>query len=280
MVDVRDSFAVLPDDSELLNTEIIRHSISKYSNSRITRFEILNQTLSTNTILLERAQEACIDGNVLMAEFQSGGRGRQGCSWISPFAKNIALSIGVRLDCAPTRISPLSLAIGVVVAEALESIGVGFPQLKWPNDILIDLGKVGGILVELVHISRPVELIVGLGVNVGGGAIVSAHVGNRVADVADYVSNPVRNLLTAELIDRTFLACREFNVKGFSAFREKWLERDAFIGEAVIANVGGKLLEGIDLGVDEEGALMLAVDGEIHKIIGGEVSLRSDEYPS
>lgn len=127
--------------------------------------DVVDETGSTNADLLARAEGgADIDGSVLFAEYQSAGRGRHGRQWSAPPRTQVALSVGVGGASVPR---PgwgwLTLAVGVAVADTLAALGVD-AGLKWPNDVLVDGGKLAGILAE-VAAPTPV-IVVGLGLNV------------------------------------------------------------------------------------------------------------------
>jgi BirA family biotin operon repressor/biotin-[acetyl-CoA-carboxylase] ligase len=132
----------------------------------LRRLDVVETTGSTNADLLARhAAGEDIDGAVLIAEHQSAGRGRLGRSWSTPPRSQIALSVGVAASgVAPSAWGWLPLLTGVAVTDAVHAITGIEPGLKWPNDILVGAGKLGGILAE-VAAPDPV-IVVGLGLNV------------------------------------------------------------------------------------------------------------------
>jgi BirA family biotin operon repressor/biotin-[acetyl-CoA-carboxylase] ligase len=130
------------------------------------RLDVVAETGSTNADLLDRsAAGEDIDGSVLLAEYQSAGRGRHGRSWSSPPRTQIALSVGVDGSSVPRNgWGWLPLATGVAVADALDAVAGVPARLKWPNDLLVDGGKLAGILAE---VAAPAStIVVGLGLNV------------------------------------------------------------------------------------------------------------------
>lgn len=130
----------------------------------IRRLDVVESTGSTNADLLARhAAGEDIDGAVLVAEHQSAGRGRQGRSWSTPPRSQIALSLGVDVSgLQPAAWGWLPLLTGVAVVDAVHATTGLRPGLKWPNDVLLGEGKLGGILAEM---AGPV-VVVGLGLNV------------------------------------------------------------------------------------------------------------------
>ena len=102
-----------------------------------------------------------------LAEFQSAGRGRRGRRWVAPFASGLCLSVGWSYRDAPAALVALSLAAGVAVLRALGRLGIAGLALKWPNDIVRDDSKLGGILIDLRgEAAGPAYVVVGVGVNV------------------------------------------------------------------------------------------------------------------
>ena len=129
------------------------------------QLDVVAETGSTNADLLARAQGgADIDGSVLLAEYQNAGRGRHGRQWSAPPRTQVALSVGVAGASVPR---PgwgwLTLAAGVAVADALAALDVQ-AGLKWPNDVLVNDGKLAGILAEVA--APTPSIVVGLGLNV------------------------------------------------------------------------------------------------------------------
>ena len=193
---------------------------------------------------------------VLLAEQQEQGKGRYGRGWSSPFAAGIYLSFKERREQRNT--DGLSLAVGVAVARVLAPLPI---SLKWPNDLMTADGKLGGILIE---ISDP-DLIIGLGINYAERAGRSSlrrlwsHHGQHPWS---------RDRLTARLIDRLLSAVTLFRTRGFAPFYSDWRERDMLKGKRVqIGN--GAVISGLCQGVDERGALLVRVEGEIKRVMSG-----------
>jgi BirA family biotin operon repressor/biotin-[acetyl-CoA-carboxylase] ligase len=130
------------------------------------RVDVVEEIGSTNADLLTRAAAGeDIDGAVLLAEYQSAGRGRHGRSWSAPARSQVAASVGVGVAAVPSETwGWLPLLTGVAVVDALDEITGVTAGLKWPNDVLVGTGKLAGILAE-VAAPEPV-VVVGLGLNV------------------------------------------------------------------------------------------------------------------
>ncbi|HJR89594.1 MAG TPA: biotin--[acetyl-CoA-carboxylase] ligase [Aeromicrobium sp.] len=124
------------------------------------------ETESTNADLAEAARDGAPEGTVIVAGHQTAGRGRLDRTWDAPPGSGLTMSALVRpVDLAPERWPWIPLAAGVAVADALSGLGL-MPQLKWPNDVLLDGAKVAGLLVERVETSIGPAAVVGLGLNV------------------------------------------------------------------------------------------------------------------
>lgn len=234
--------------------------------------DVLPSCDSTNAVLLARAEAGAPSGTVVIAEEQTAGRGRRGRSWFSSPGDSLTFSLLWRF--APgTAPAGLSLAAGVAVARALQKVGAGDTALKWPNDILKEGRKLGGILVELVP-GAPHAAVIGIGINLQlppgmpeDVRAASAAVG--AIDAAD------SNALYAALLGELLVTLESFGSAGFAALRAEWLARHAFqdIPVSIASDFGAPVL-GICRGVDGDGALLLDVDGRSERILSGEVSLR------
>jgi len=134
---------------QLLNNEAIRRDLNHQTSNLVSEIFVHDKIKSTNRYLREKMLINDSQGLVCLAESQSSGKGRSGHEWVSPFGRNIYLSLLWRFECGPAAISGLSLAIGVAVLRTLDGLKIPEVGLKWPNDILWQGKKLGGILVEV-----------------------------------------------------------------------------------------------------------------------------------
>lgn len=264
-----------------LDADEIRRALPARLVGRIGALEVLTETDSTNARVLatERPVGELV---VCLAEYQSAGRGRRGRRWLAPPGSGICLSVGGRLPAAPSDYAALPTAVGVACAAALESLGAEGVGLKWPNDLLLDGRKLGGILIELRGESQgPAAVAVGLGLNVrldpATRASITAAGGLPAADLAALAeSAPVdRNRLAAALA-AAIAGCLENAPAGLSdEVLAGWRQRDVLQGREVRVEDAGGGRVGTALGVDHAGALLLATaDGRQQRVTAGEVSLR------
>ncbi|EEG85010.1 biotin--[acetyl-CoA-carboxylase] ligase [Proteus penneri ATCC 35198] len=144
----------------LLNADIVNQNIKGEPASVIPVID------STNQYLIQRISELK-SGDVCIAEYQSAGRGRRGRQWISPFGRNLYLSMYWKLDQGPAAAIGLSLVVGVIMAEVLEKLGADGVKVKWPNDLYLNDKKLSGILVELTGKTGDVaHIVTGIGINI------------------------------------------------------------------------------------------------------------------
>ena len=274
-VQVRGARAHLEDSVELLAPERIRRHLGDDANTWLARLEVRAHIDSTNSELTRRALDGEIDGMALLAEVQTAGRGRRGREWRSPFGRNLALSLGIRVDRALAEVGAVSLAVGVAIADALREVGVGGIALKWPNDVLLGGRKLCGVLIELPRAVAPPEVVVGVGINIGAAGTVARLVDQRVADVTERVPDASRNRIAGRVIDAVFSICRRFERDGFGPIRPRYDALHRFHGEPVQVLAGPESVAGVVDGVDIDGTLRLRTANGIRAFSGGEVSLRA-----
>ena len=223
--------------------------------------DVLDTCASTNAELLVRAEAGAASGTVLVANEQTAGRGRRGRSWIASPGDSLTFSLLWRF-AAGTAPAGLSLAVGLAVARALEKVpggkqsaGAGDTALKWPNDLLRNRRKLGGILVELLP-GAPHAAVIGIGINL--------HL-----PAAD------ESALYAALLAELRATLEQFAAAGFAALRDDWVARHAFQDAPVLLSADfAAPREGICRGVDTDGALLLETAAGIERVLSGEVSLR------
>jgi BirA family transcriptional regulator, biotin operon repressor / biotin---[acetyl-CoA-carboxylase] ligase len=234
----------------------------------------LASTASTNDVALARARAGAAPGLVVIADEQSQGRGRQGRSWHSPAAGNLYLSAVVKPPASPGLAPPLTLAAGIAVCDALNSLGCG-ASIKWPNDVLISGKKVAGILTETATRGERLEaVVIGVGVNVNGTSLPP-----ELAPIATSVRLALgravdRDALAAELLGRLelWLDCHE--AEGAAAIARAWKERSMVIGRRVNVVVDGHPLAGDAVDLDGEGALLVDVPSRgVVRVVAGEVTI-------
>lgn len=263
---------------DCLDAAAVRAQLGPHA--RHFRLEMLDACASTNTLLLEHARGGAPSGSVIACELQSAGRGRRGNSWQSGLGGSLTFSLLWRFAQGAAGLSGLSLAAGVAVARALESVGVAGVQLKWPNDLLHAGRKLGGILIEL-HGDGPASTaaVIGIGLNVRLHASLRDAIAQAVTDVASISKQvPQRNRLLAATLIELAQVLGQFAVHGFAPLREEWMARHAHQGKPVtLSSADGKTIAGRAAGVAEDGALLVETARGVERFVSGELSLRADD---
>jgi BirA family transcriptional regulator, biotin operon repressor / biotin---[acetyl-CoA-carboxylase] ligase len=248
----------------------------------VSALSLVEWTLeSTNTRLLEALPPAAGTAAVVMAENQTGGRGRRGRGWVAPPGGAICLSLGWQYADMPPDLSALSLIVGLCAVNSLTSLGVRGVSLKWPNDLVTAEGKLGGILIEMrAESGGPVHVVAGIGLNVALDDQARATVkttGNIADDIRAHCSPvPDRNAIVAALLARLVPALDGFPRHGLTPYLENWHEYDALHGKEVRVENAGEITRGMARGIDTHGALLVENPGGVQRFISGEVTVRID----
>jgi BirA family biotin operon repressor/biotin-[acetyl-CoA-carboxylase] ligase len=228
---------------------------------------------STNDEAAAWARAGAPAGAVVVADELTRGRGRLGRRWHSPPGESLYYSVVLRPPLPPHRVPPLTLAAGVAVAEALVGLDI-VPQLKWPNDVLIDGKKVAGILTEMSSdLDRVHHVVVGIGVNLNTLAFPDELVAIATsAALARGGAAVGRADFAASLSARLEHWFDHFVSDGTAAVTAAWKQHARFFGRRVRVTAGRDVLEGLAEDLDDDGALRLRLDdGRVTRIIAGEV---------
>jgi BirA family biotin operon repressor/biotin-[acetyl-CoA-carboxylase] ligase len=236
---------------------------------------LLPEITSTNTLAMQMAANGVPEGTVVIAEVQSGGKGRLGRKWISPKG-NLYLSVVLRPNI-PIHKAPLITLMGAVaVATAIRTTCGLSANIKWPNDVLVGNKKVSGLLTEMsAEQDRIRHIVLGIGVDV-----------NMEMNELPYEIRSLTTTLAAEAgtkINRTTLfqqILRELEI-AYTKFLthdedvlEEWKQLNVTIGNRVTVSGGDTVLDGLAQGVDSEGRLIIGLDnGTVRTIAAGDVSI-------
>ena len=238
-------------------------------------FHYYPQIDSTNTFARARAESGAAEGEVVVAEAQTLGRGRLSRRWDSPPYVNLYFSIVLRPRLAPRHAPQITLTAAVALAEAVTFLLGQSPEIKWPNDILMRGRKLAGILTEAACDAEHVQyVILGIGLNVNyRHEAMPEELRDRATSLAEIAARDFpREAVLARLIhdlDRCYGVLEE---SGFDALRPQW---EAFFGlrdRTVRVEHGGRLIVGRALGIDGEGGLIVqGADDRRYTIIAGDV---------
>jgi len=242
---------------------------------------VYDEVGSTNDVAMGLADGGAPHGTAVVAERQRAGRGRLGRTWASPAGLGLWVSVVLRPQVPAAAAPTVTLVSGVAAAEAIEAAAEVAVALKWPNDLLLDGRKVAGILAELRATDQTVEhLVVGIGVNVhqalhefppelAGAAISIRQATGRAIS---------RVLLLRHLFARLETWVDRFVGEGAAPVVAAAAARMPMLGRPVVAVSGADRWEGTAAGLDEDGALVLALpDGRTRRVLAAEVTLRTND---
>lgn len=260
---------------DLLDEAVLLRALGPEARRRIAGLEIHADLDSTNSHLMTRALAGDRGPRVCLAERQGAGRGRLGRHWLSPYAANLYLSILWQSPRAPHQLGGLSIAMGVVVAQLLREIGFGAVGLKWPNDLITEQGKLGGLLMQLHGEGEgPSTLVIGLGLNVAMPKAIGQRIDQPWTDLRALGQPPARSLLAAWIINRMFYGLLQYDAKGLEPFVDGWRQLDLLRDRPLVLIRGNERLLGNNGGIASDGALILKTAQGIRHFHSGEVSLR------
>ena len=251
------------------------------------RIIFFNTIGSTNDVALALAARADAEGAIVIADEQTKGRGRRGRTWFSPPRSGLYVSIVLRPSRArtdPDRATGLlTLAAGVALAEAIETVTALRADIKWPNDLLVARCKLAGILAEGVGGDTLVRdgdgtrgvmtVVLGYGINVGQMA-PPPELGDRVTSLESELGRPIdRAALCAETLAAISRRYQDLLAGRFDAILDSWRERaPASHGARVTWNAPSGPQAGVTAGIDDRGRLLVRVDDRMERIVAGELT--------
>lgn len=266
---------------DLLEADAIRTALPKPVRTQLAALDVAWSLDSTNSELLRRdtPPHGCA---VLLAERQTGGRGRRGRAWASPLAAHVYLSLARRFDGGLARLGGLSLVAGIAACEALRELGYAGVGLKWPNDLVVGEGhglrKLGGLLVEGGgEAAGAARAVIGLGLNVRMPDAAAKHIDQPWIDLASMSPSPSsRNAVVTMLLSHLLPALQQFDAEGLAPFLARYAALDALSGRGLRVHEGERAWPATALGIADDGALRVR-DGEGRErfVHAGDVSVRA-----
>lgn len=231
---------------------------------------------STNICARLLAEQGARDGELVIADSQTDGRGRLGRRWVSPPNVNLYLSFVLRPTLPPARAPQITLMAAVALVETLKSFLPVPPSIKWPNDITVNGKKLAGILTEVNCGTDSVEFVIlGIGVNVNYPVDrMPEEIRQRATSVLAECQNQVsREDLLQRLIQDLDRCYGEIEENGFAPLAPRWEAYFGWRGQRVRTEILNQVVFGIAKGIDQEGALLLEDDyGGLQRVIAGDVT--------
>ncbi len=236
-------------------------------------FIYCDEVESTNSMLLG-GKDTNQNGTVLLAEYQSKGRGRKEREWISSSGQNLTFSILLKGEFKDQKINLINLSAAIAVAQSIENLYQLNVDLKWPNDVLVQKKKIAGILLESVSKANKIsKLVVGIGINVNQPNFPGQFDIPPTSVRKEFHSLVSREKLLSDVLNN-FETLLELSKKSGKKILNDWRNRCKMIGEKIKIVDDEKVKVGIFEDIDENGFLILKVGDKKEKIHYGDVSLR------
>jgi BirA family biotin operon repressor/biotin-[acetyl-CoA-carboxylase] ligase len=228
-------------------------------NFTLLRFDSID---STNAEALKRARLGADEGTCIVARQQTAGRGRHGRVWASPDGAGLYLSIVLRPKIEPKYLPLITLATGVAVHDALLEIGLR-PDIKWPNDVLVDDRKISGILAEMCESGSGIAVVVGMGIN-----LTSNNFPPELSETATSIEAELKRKIAAHDVEEPLLKYFEYfsgvlnEEDGPSLILDEWRRRSTYVnGKSVRVSMESGTLTGVTDGIEPTGSLRLRTAG-------------------
>ena len=243
--------------------------------------QVFQETRSTNALAERLGRDGVKEGAVVVAEFQTQGRGRLGRTWLGSNGKGVLLSTLLRPPLRPPEVTRLTVMGATAVVRAIRRCTPVEPSIKWPNDIMIGSKKVAGILTEMnAEPDRVRYVVLGIGLNVNQSACDWPEELQSVAtslkiETGQSVHRAALTAALVEELDRDY--CRSVGQE-FGLVLDEWQSLCGTIGKEVCVQFGERRIEGRAEAIDTDGALLVRGDGgHLQRVTGGDVSLRLND---
>ena len=267
----------LPQAIELLDKNLVLAAIG--AQREWFNVQLLDEVVSTNTYLMQQKDAA--NATCVAAHVQTKGKGRRGRTWVSQLGASLTFSLLWRFSCGAAGLSGLSLAVGVALIRAFNSLGVNNVQLKWPNDVLVTNKKtpkkLAGILIELQgDLEGPSAAVIGVGVNLNLPKNVLESINQPATDL---ISVSEKSINQSELLGVILMHLADilsaFENQGFIGLRDEWLRYHAYQNKPVrMLLPNGTDVQGVVKSVADDGILLVETALGLQRFSAGEISLR------
>lgn len=269
---------LIPGNEMLMEFEI-RRGIKTSTLGR-KDIHIFDETDSTNIQAFRIASNGAPEGTIVLAEKQTGGKGRFGRKWVSPYGKNIYLTVILRPVIQTIFAPRITLVTAVALSETLDQFEAQSHRIKWPNDILFNDRKLSGILTEMKGDTDSIDFIItGIGVNINstcddypddlkGTAISLSEITGHKINRTDFLN---------ALLLNTERRYNEFIEGKFRSILDEWIKRSAIIGQRIKVTNFDELYTGIVTGVNVDGNLILQTDNGERIINSGDINFIQDK---
>jgi len=261
-----------------LDRDLIRQFANDPERQSKTHIEVFTEIDSTNSYLMQATAPEPGSCFVAVTRNQTAGRGRHGKTWQSPPDSGLCLSTSYTFQSIPKDLPALTLAVGLGAIDALEKLGATGIELKWPNDLIAQDGKLAGILTEVQQQSNDtVTIVTGIGLNVD---LSNAHELGAHADWARQVIDlkrvceplPNPESIAGALIEQFLDVFAGYEISGFMPSAERWSQYDWLRGRKLTIDTTAEHIAGVGCGVDDDGALLVdTFESGIRRVSSGTI---------
>ncbi len=251
------------------------------------KLEVHEKIDSTSQELIRRhAAGRIISGNIVTAREQSNSYGRFSRKWIGLNGGSLMFSVGWTFSRDLAEMSSLSLACGVAIVNALERQGLQGAELKWPNDIVYNYQKLGGILINVVASEETLTtVVVGVGINLSLPLVQLASIGQPATDLK-HIAKDLRlnqdidaNAIYGAILDELTTTFYLYDAHGFQDMQQRWEALHAYQGKLIRLVQDDQIVEGKVVGITPEGAIRIHNGHDENSYIIGDVSLQAQPQP-
>ena len=267
----RRGYRLLAAPDKLLPAEVLQGLAARYFKGPVHHYETLP---STNDLAKELGGQEAPEGTVVVAESQTRGRGRLGRDWSSPPGVGLYVSLLLRPKLPPEELPQITLTAAVAAVKAVRKVSGLAAGIKWPNDLLWQGKKLGGILTEMETEADCIRhLVVGLGVNVNNRDF-PPDLAATATSLALAAGGPVSRVRLLQAFLEGFEVLYErFLAREFAGILKEWKEYAVTLGQWVTVRQGLKEISGLAVEVAPDGALLLQIrPGEIVRVTSGELA--------
>ncbi|MCX8031588.1 MAG: biotin--[acetyl-CoA-carboxylase] ligase [Thermodesulfovibrionales bacterium] len=260
-----------------LSMDEIKEAFSNYNLSTIANFLYYETLPSTNNTATELALKGYPEWTIIVADRQTHGRGRMGRSWFSPPGKNIYMSIILKPSFPPREMTILTIMSAVACCKALRKIYTAEVFIKWPNDLLVNEKKLGGILTEIKADSDKISYaILGIGINVN---LDQEELSEDIEDTATSLKiltgkQYKRTSIIIEILRELYEHYEILLKKGKQNLLAQWKQLNCTLGKRVKVYMGKEIYEGLAETIDDEGLLIVKLqDSSLIKVSFGDIKM-------
>jgi BirA family biotin operon repressor/biotin-[acetyl-CoA-carboxylase] ligase len=274
----RRGYLLLAVPDKLLPEEVLQGLTTRVLTGPVHYFETLD---STNNYAKELAAREAPEGTLVIAETQTGGRGRLGREWNSPAGVGLYVSVVLRPLLPPMELPQITLTTAVAVVRAVRRVTMVAPGIKWPNDLLMHGKKLGGILTEMeTESDRIRHVVIGLGLNINNPDFPSELAGTATSLAQELGGSFSRVDLLRAWLEEFEDLYESFLNQGFPQILEEWKRSAVTLGRMVTVRQGPREISGKAVDVAPDGALLLQTPGgEMVRVTSGEITPEPEGGP-